>query len=403
MLNFMSSYDTLVPNLVASVLIALVVVFSQSHRSLLRGKKLELKQTGKTGYWRSLLFGVVFAAGWTPCIGPILAGILVVASQLDTVGQGMLLLVAYTLGLGIPFLLVGLAFGPLSSVAAQDEPLSGRYFRHQWRVAGADGHFDLYWQSGFPISVRQFHRFWVMRRKRRMLVFRPFVLRMGVGLLTLMLVLTGCVGQWTPEESAAITATVSAYSVPTNTPNPEVTAPPTPEPSPTQAPADTPTPVSVAPTKPPESNLPVGTQTGQLSPDFTLNDGAGQPVTLSALRGQPVVVIFWASWCTHCEKEMPLMQTMYEKYGDQGLQVVGVNVPGLGGDTIEKALAFVSEKDLSFPVVFDQAGQTYGEYGVNGVPNLFFIDRDGVMVATYPGAMDAERLEAQIKQLVEEG
>ena len=77
-------------------------------------KKIELKQTGQTGYWRSLLFGVVFAAGWTPCVGPILAGILVVASQLETVGEGILLLTFYTLGLGIPFLLVGLAFGPLS-------------------------------------------------------------------------------------------------------------------------------------------------------------------------------------------------------------------------------------------------------------------------------------------------
>ena len=232
---------------------------------------------------------------------------------------------------------------------------------------------------------------------------RPFVFRMGVGLLALMLVLTGCVGEWTPEESAAITATVSSYMVPTKTPNPDATVPPTPEPAPTQSPTEPPTPVSVAPTKPPESNIPVGTETGQLSPDFSLNDGAGQPVTLSALRGQPVVIIFWASWCVHCEKEMPLLQAMYEKYGDQGLQVVGVNVPGLGGDTVDKALAFVADKGISFPVVFDQAGQTYGEYGVNGVPNLFFIDRDGVMVTNYPGAMNAELLEDQIKQLVEEG
>lgn len=232
---------------------------------------------------------------------------------------------------------------------------------------------------------------------------RPFVLRMGLGLLALMLVLTGCVGEWTPDESAAITATVSSYIVPTRTPDPDATVAPTPEPAPTQAPTEPATPASVAPTKPPASNIPVGTETGQMSPDFSLSDVSGQPVTLSELRGQPVVVIFWASWCTHCEKEMPLMQDMYEKYGDQGLQVVGVNVPGLGGDTIEKAKAFVAQKGLSFPVVFDQAGQTYGAYGVNGVPNLFFIDKDGVMVAAYPGAMDAERLEAQIKQLVEEG
>jgi cytochrome c-type biogenesis protein len=96
------------------VLIVLITVFLNRADLFYTEKKLELKRTDQSGYLRSLLFGVVFAAGWTPCIGPILASILVVASQLQTVGQGVLLLVAYSLGLGIPFLLVGLAFGPLS-------------------------------------------------------------------------------------------------------------------------------------------------------------------------------------------------------------------------------------------------------------------------------------------------
>jgi cytochrome c-type biogenesis protein len=113
-LNYLASFDALVPNLVASALIAIVVIFLNQAEFFYAEKKIELKETGQTGYLRSLLFGVVFAAGWTPCIGPILAGILVLAGQLETIGQGMLLLVAYTLGLGIPFLLVGLAFGPLS-------------------------------------------------------------------------------------------------------------------------------------------------------------------------------------------------------------------------------------------------------------------------------------------------
>jgi cytochrome c-type biogenesis protein len=113
-LNFLASFDLLVPNLVASALITLAIIFLNRADFFYAEKKIELKQAEQTGYLRSLLFGVVFAAGWTPCVGPILAAILLVASQLETVGQGILLLVAYTLGLGIPFLLVGLAFGPLS-------------------------------------------------------------------------------------------------------------------------------------------------------------------------------------------------------------------------------------------------------------------------------------------------
>ena len=113
-LNFVASYDTLVPNLVASILISAVTVFGNRADLFYSEKKLVLKQTERTGYLRSILFGVVFAAGWTPCIGPILAGILLVASQLGTVLEGILLLLAYSLGLGIPFLVVGMAFGPLS-------------------------------------------------------------------------------------------------------------------------------------------------------------------------------------------------------------------------------------------------------------------------------------------------
>ncbi len=112
--NFMASYDAPLPNAVASVLIPLAVILLNRADFFYAEKKIELQQAGQSGYLRSLLFGVVFAAGWTPCVGPILAGILVVASQLETVGQGILLLIFYTLGLGIPFLLVGLAFGPLS-------------------------------------------------------------------------------------------------------------------------------------------------------------------------------------------------------------------------------------------------------------------------------------------------
>ena len=67
---------------------------------------------GRTGYVGALLLGAAFAAGWTPCIGPFLAGLLALASQEQTVGQGMLLLFVYGLGLGIPFVLAGLALGP---------------------------------------------------------------------------------------------------------------------------------------------------------------------------------------------------------------------------------------------------------------------------------------------------
>ncbi len=77
---------------------------------LYRQKRASIGE-GRTGYAGALLLGVAFAAGWTPCIGPFLAGLLALASQEQTVGQGMLLLFVYGLGLGIPFVLAGLALG----------------------------------------------------------------------------------------------------------------------------------------------------------------------------------------------------------------------------------------------------------------------------------------------------
>ncbi len=113
-LSFASSYDALIPNAIAGLLIAAIVYFFGGTDLLYAEKRFELKEGQPIGYLRSLLVGVIFAVGWTPCIGPILTGILVLASTLETVGQGIVLLTVYSLGLGIPFLLVGLAFAPVS-------------------------------------------------------------------------------------------------------------------------------------------------------------------------------------------------------------------------------------------------------------------------------------------------
>jgi cytochrome c-type biogenesis protein len=133
LLNLISSYDVLIPNAIASLLIAVTVYFFGGTDLLYAEKRLELKQGQPIGYLRSLLVGVIFAVGWTPCIGPILTGILVLASTLGTVGQGILLLTVYSLGLGIPFLLVGLAFAPVSKALRR----ANRYLGIIAAVSGA--------------------------------------------------------------------------------------------------------------------------------------------------------------------------------------------------------------------------------------------------------------------------
>lgn len=113
-LHFLISAESLLPNLVVSGLIAVMTIILHRTELFYAEKRLEFRPAQPVNYVYSLLLGVVFAAGWTPCVGPILAAILGIASQLQTVSQGMLLLSVYALGLGIPFLLLGLAFGSLS-------------------------------------------------------------------------------------------------------------------------------------------------------------------------------------------------------------------------------------------------------------------------------------------------
>jgi peroxiredoxin len=229
------------------------------------------------------------------------------------------------------------------------------------------------------------------------------------GLLVLVLALAGCVARYTPEQAPSLTATAASYLVPTPTPRPPATATTAaqPRPSPTAATASpvpavaTASPVPTAVPATPVSSLPVGSQPGQVSPDFTLDDAQGQALSLSSFRGQPVLMVFWASWCGHCQNEMPLLQNAYEKYGPQGLVILGVSVPGLSGETKEKALAFVDEKGIKFPILFDEQAQTFGQYGVSGVPNLIFIDRHGVVVDNHAGEMAEAQLADQITQMLE--
>jgi peroxiredoxin len=204
------------------------------------------------------------------------------------------------------------------------------------------------------------------------------------------------------------TATKSPAPQPseTNTPvptpgSPQATAPESPAPLASQT--DTPAPVAASPQASPESNLPTGTQVGQVPPDFVLKDAQGQPVSLTSFRGRPVLLIFWASWCTHCQATMPRIESIYEQYSDQGLAVIGVSVPGLSGETKESALAFVQQKGITFPIVFDEGASAYREYQVVGVPTLIFVDRNGVIVSNHAGEMDIQSLQAQIQQLVGQG
>ena len=148
------------------------------------------------------------------------------------------------------------------------------------------------------------------------------------------------------------------------------------------------------PTQPEETTEPVL----QLAPDFRVLDQAGNYVALSDLRGMPVVLNFWASWCGPCKMEMPEFQKVWQELGTQ-VQFMMVNLTDGTGETVEGVTQFIGEQGYSFPVYFDTLSEGAMAYGVSSIPATYFIDGEGRLVAYGMGALDEESLRRGIEMI----
>ena len=129
-----------------------------------------------------------------------------------------------------------------------------------------------------------------------------------------------------------------------------------------------------------------------LAPDFTVYDENGAEVKLSDYYGRPIVVNFWATWCSPCKREMPAFDSMYEKYGEDVVFLM-VNLTAYMGDTREKADAVIEEGKYTFPVYYDTSGNAVDTYGIRGIPMTLFIDAEGNLVTYANASLSAELLE----------
>jgi cytochrome c biogenesis protein CcmG/thiol:disulfide interchange protein DsbE len=133
------------------------------------------------------------------------------------------------------------------------------------------------------------------------------------------------------------------------------------------------------------------------APDFALPVlGGDEELRLSAFRGKTVVLNFWASWCVPCRDEAPLLQAAWERWRDRGVIVIGVNTQDFDGD----ARRFVDEYGLTYPNVKDGSGSTLGHFGVGGLPETYFVDRQGRIVSRLIAAVEADELERSIELAV---
>lgn len=135
---------------------------------------------------------------------------------------------------------------------------------------------------------------------------------------------------------------------------------------------------------------------GHLAPDFTLPTAAGDILTLNDLRGRPVVLNFWASWCGPCRIETPHFQAFSEQYKNE-LIVIGVNQQ----ESAATINAFATEFELTYPLLIDEDNRVNQMYAVFGLPTTFFIDENGVIFDISPGAISLAILEDRIARLIQ--
>ena len=139
---------------------------------------------------------------------------------------------------------------------------------------------------------------------------------------------------------------------------------------------------------------------GKPAPDFELSTLDGKKVKLSDLRGKAVLVNFWATWCGPCKIEMPWLVDLQNKYASQGLVVLGISVDE---GSSEKIASFAKEMGVTYTVLrtTDEVSNLYG--GIDGLPTVFYVGRDGVVVEQGVGLVDKDTIEKEIKMALARG
>lgn len=142
-----------------------------------------------------------------------------------------------------------------------------------------------------------------------------------------------------------------------------------------------------------------GDATSQAAP-FNLPSRAGKSVALADLKGQVVLINFWATWCGPCRKEMPLLEQIQKKYAPLGFTMVGVNVE----EDTRLMEAFLKDVPVSFPILLDPANSVSKLYNVSAMPSTVIVDRKGNVRFIHQGYQpgDEGKYQDMIRQLIRE-
>ncbi len=139
-------------------------------------------------------------------------------------------------------------------------------------------------------------------------------------------------------------------------------------------------------------------QEGKLISDFDLPTLDGRRVRLSDLRGSPVLINFWATWCAPCKQEMPLIVEQYNWNKGEGLRVLAIDT--LANDNLDDMRAFVKQFNMNFDVLVDETDAIAGGWEVMGLPTTFFVRPDGTVAKVHVGQLTADQLKEYLKLIL---
>lgn len=143
------------------------------------------------------------------------------------------------------------------------------------------------------------------------------------------------------------------------------------------------------------------TEAVKTAPDFTMTDADGNEIALSDFLGKPIVINFWATWCSPCKSELPTFDAAYATYGED-VQFIMLNLTDGYRDTVDGVKKFVADGGYTFPVYFDTALEGANAYGAYSIPMTVFIDESGAVTYQKLGIISESLLTSKIEAIIAE-
>ena len=330
----------------------------------------------------ALVLGFTFSFAWTPCVGPALASVLLMASSATSQGTGFLLIGVYTLGFVIPFLAVGLFTGSVLDF----------FKKHQNVVKYTT-------KAGGVLMIAM----GVMMFTGWMNGITGYLSSFGVGGQTVTESQTPAGGDSGTAEGKETAPQTEAQGPSDNGQNPDQSAGQGTDSS--QDPAGS----AAGDASETDSSLP-DTSDRVEAPDLTLVDQYGEEHTLSDYKGKVVFLNFWATWCPPCREEMPDIEALYKEYGENSEDLVILSVanpktkdnPNNNDKTIEEVTKFMEDNGYSYPALMDTTGDVLLQYYITAFPTTFMIDREGRVIGYANGALTKDIMKNIITQALSE-